>query len=81
MNKKTFVSATLSILSFGAMADSPSFDKFEIGAVDFDSGSEDIDGFELKFSAEINDNLYVAGDYTRLSESGNSFNLTTVDVG
>lgn len=78
---KLLASAVLSILSFGAMADTPSFDNVEIGYSNFDFGDVDIDGFELKFSKEINDSFYAAGDYTKLSENGASLSLTTVGVG
>jgi hypothetical protein len=83
MNKKLLASAILSVLSFGTMADTPSFDKIEVGfsSFDFDLGVGDIDGFELKGSKEINDNFYVAGDYSKLSENGYSYSLTTVGVG
>ncbi|MBV1909747.1 MAG: hypothetical protein KUG78_10535 [Kangiellaceae bacterium] len=82
MKKKIIASAVLSILSFGAMADNPSFDNVEFGYTesDFDGGFE-VDGFELKGSKEISDNFYIAGDFTRLSENGFDFDATTVGIG
>jgi len=84
MNKTIIASAVLSLLSFGAMADNPSFDNVEIGYTEFDfeDGIDiDIDGFEIKGSKELSDNFYLAGDFTRLSENGIDIDLTTFGVG
>ena len=79
MKKTIIASAILSMLSFGALADNPSFDNVEIGYTEFDFDGFDIDGFEVKASKSINDDFYVAGDYTTLSENGFDLKLTTVD--
>jgi hypothetical protein len=81
MKKTILASAVLSLLSFGALADNPSFDMVEVGYTEFDFDDFDIDGFELKASKSINDNFYIAGDYTNLTESGVDLNLTTVGFG
>lgn len=81
MNNKLLASAVLSILSFGAMADTPSFDNVEIGYANFDFDGFDVTGFEIKGSKEISDDFYIAGDYADVSKSGNSLTLTTVGVG
>jgi len=82
MNKKIIVGAVLSVLSFGAMADTPSFDNIEIGytTVDFDFGFEP-DGFELKGSKQISDDFYIAGDYSDVSDLGIDVSITTFGVG
>jgi len=82
MNKKIFAGAILSVLSFGAMADTPSFNYVEIGYAntDFD-GLPDFSGFEIKASKELSDNWYVAGDYSDVSENGFSLQLTTLGFG
>jgi len=82
MNKKLIVGAVLSVLSFGAMADNPSFDNIEIGYVNFDfGGGLDPDGFELKGSKQISDNFYIAGDYADTSINGRDLSVTTFGVG
>jgi hypothetical protein len=81
MNKKLLASAVLSVLSFGAMADTPSFDNIEIGYANFDFDGFDVDGYEIKGSKQISDDFYIAGDYTDISENGNSISLTTVGFG
>jgi len=82
MKNKIFAGAILSVLSFGAMADSPSFNNLEVGYsnVDFD-GLPDFSGFEIKGSKELSDNWYIAGDYTDVSEDGFSLKLTTLGFG
>ena len=82
MSKKLFASAILSVLSFGAMADGPSFNNVEVGYsnVDFD-GIVDLSGFELKSSWELSDNWYLAGDYSDVSEGGFDMNLMSFGVG
>ena len=82
MNKKILASAILSVLSFGALADTPSFDNLEIGFanMDFDGGI-DLDGYEFKGSKMISDNLYIAGDYTDVSKNGFDASLTTFGIG
>jgi len=81
MNKKLLASAVLSILSFGAMADTPSFDNVEIGYANFDFDGFDVDGYEIKGSKQISDDFYIAGDYTDLSENGASISLITIGFG
>ena len=82
MNKKLLASAILSILSFGALAETPSFDNVEIGYSNFDpDGSADLSGYEIKGSKMISDNFYIAGDYTDVSKSGVSIDLTTFGLG
>jgi len=80
--KKILAGAVLSVLSFGAMADTPSFNNIELGYIahDFDGGFEP-DGFELKGSKELSDNFYIAGDYSDVSDQGFSISLTTFGVG
>jgi len=82
MKKKLFAGAILSVLSFGALADTPSFNNIEIGYsnIDFD-GLPDFSGFEIKGSKELSENWYLAGDYTDVSEGGFSLSLTTFGFG
>ena len=82
--KKTLLTGTLlSILSFGAIAETPSFNYVDLGYSnwDFDGANSSIDGFELKVSRQINDMFYIAGDFNRLSNNGASVNLTTLGLG
>ncbi len=82
MNKKLLASAVLSILSFGAMAETPSFDNVEIGYASYDfDGLGTFDGYQLKGSKQISDDFYIAGDYTDVSKSGLDLALLTVGFG
>jgi len=82
MNKKIIVGTVLSVLSFGAMADTPSFNNIELGYISFDvDGGFEPDGFELKGSKELSDNFYIAGDYSDVSDQGLSASLITLGVG
>jgi len=83
MKRAIISSAILSVLSFGAMADTPSFDFVEIGytQLSIDGTSIEPDGFEFRGSSEINDSWYIAGDYSDISDGGASVSLTTAGVG
>jgi predicted porin len=81
MKKTIIASAVLSVISFGAMAENPSFDNVEIGYTEFDFDGADIDGFELKGSKLISDDFYIKGDIASLSESSLDWRLTKVGVG
>jgi opacity protein-like surface antigen len=82
MKKTIIASAVLSLVSFGVMAENPSFDHVEIGFTEFDfDGLNEVDGFEIKASKELSNDFYVAGDWTRLSESGVDLDLLTVGLG
>jgi opacity protein-like surface antigen len=68
MKKLVLSSAILSILSFGALADTPSFNFLEIGYTDsFDS--EVIDGYEVNGSFELNESFFLSASYTKATES------------
>lgn len=81
MKKTIIASAVLSLLSFGAMAENPSFDNVEVGYTNFDMDGIDMDGFELKGSKELSDNFYVKADYSLVTESGVDLSLTKIGVG
>ncbi len=81
MNKK-LIGALISTLSFGAMADTPSFDYIDLGYSNWDTNnSGSINGFEFKGSKQLNEYLYIAGDYNRISESGSSLSIATIGLG
>ncbi len=81
MKKTIIASAVLSVISFGAMAESPSFDNVEVGYTEFDFDGADVDGFELKGSKLIADDFYLKGDIASLSESRLDWRLTKIGVG
>lgn len=81
MKKTIIASAVLSLLSFGAMAENPSFDNVEVGYTNFDLDGLDMDGFELKGSKELSDNFYVKGEYLMVSDSDIDVNHTKIGVG
>jgi len=82
MNRKLIVSAILSVLSLGAVADTPSFDNVEIGYTNWNLDDDfSISGVELKGSAMVTDNFYIAGDFSNLSKNGNGLTFTTIGVG
>jgi opacity protein-like surface antigen len=65
--KKTIISsAILSVLSFGAMAETPSFNYVDFGYVSDFSSDESFDGFEFRGNFEINDNFYVSAGIRQL---------------
>ncbi len=63
MKKTIITSAILSVLSFGVMAETPSFNFAEIGYISNLGGSEDFDGYELKGNFELNDNFYITAGF------------------
>lgn len=81
MKKILLASAVLSLLSFGALAENPSFDNLEAGYTEFDFDGFKVDGFEIKGSRSFSDNLYAAWDYSSVSDNGADLKLTTVGVG
>ncbi|MEP1742194.1 MAG: porin [Kangiellaceae bacterium] len=82
MKKTIIASAVLSVISFGAMAETPSFDYVEFGFTEYDSdGLGKLDGFELTASKELNNNFYVAGDLARVNEGGFDLDTMTIGVG
>ena len=82
MNKKLLASEVLSVLSFGVLADTPTYDYVEAGysSVDFE-GLPALTGFEIKGSHSLSDNFYVAGDHTNVSKNGFDLRLTTIGLG
>jgi outer membrane protein with beta-barrel domain len=68
MNKLALSSLILSLLSFDASAETPSFNYIEIGYTDSLS-SDDFDGYEFKASFELNDSFYLSADYQSESAS------------
>jgi len=82
MNKLLLTVGVLSTLSFGAMAETPSFDNIEVGYLKFDSESlGKSEGFKISGSKLISENFYIAGDYTDTSRRGFSIELTTIGLG
>jgi hypothetical protein len=82
MIKKLLTAAAFTVATFSAVAENPSFSYLDLGYANWDiDNAGDIDGFEIKGSGDINEHFYVAGDYTRLSESGVSIDLTTLGLG
>jgi len=82
MNKKLLASAVMSVLSFGALADTPTYDYIEVGYSSFDfDGVPALTGFEIKGSHSLSDSFYVAGDHASVSKNGFDFSLTTVGLG
>ncbi len=75
MKKLILVGVTLSLASFQAMADTPSFSFVEGGYVSNLGGSFDFDGFEIKGTMEISDNLYMSGSYTKTNIDSPLFDL------
>ncbi len=59
MKKAIISSAILSVISFGAMAETPSFNYVDIGYVSDLNSDQDFDGYDLKGNLELNDNFYV----------------------
>jgi len=85
MNKKILTATLLSCFSLTALADSPTFNYFDIGYVtwraDGSSLSNSPSGLELNFSSAINDNFYIAGDLNYISNNGRSTTLATAGAG
>lgn len=81
--KKLLLSVVIaSVLSTNAMAENPSFNYFDFGYSRWQIGNSIVkpDGFELKASKAINDQFYIAGDYTRISEDAH-VGLATLGLG
>ncbi|TQV89770.1 porin [Aliikangiella coralliicola] len=83
MKKSLLTAAILSTLSFGAMAETPSFNFFEIGKtqLDVDGTSAEPDGYEFKWNYEFNDNVYLNLDYSKVDESNAELKMTNAGVG
>ncbi|PIP80884.1 MAG: hypothetical protein COW84_02850 [Gammaproteobacteria bacterium CG22_combo_CG10-13_8_21_14_all_40_8] len=83
MKKKIILSAILSILPFTAMAETPSFDYFDIGysSWDLDGFSKNLDGYELKLSQELSNNFYAAGSYQDIGTGPLDASLMTLGLG
>lgn len=82
MIKKLLTVAALAVTTFSAVAENPSFNYLDVGYANWDfDNAGNVDGFEIKGSGEINENFYIAGDYTRISESGDDIDLATLGLG
>lgn len=66
MNKKIIVTGILSVLSFGVMAETPSFNNVKIGYTS-ELGGDSIDGFEVQGEFELSEAFYINAEYTDLS--------------
>ena len=75
MKKAILSSAILSVLSFGAMAETPSFNYVDFGYVCDLSSDQSFDGFDLKGNFELNDNLYINAGYRSID-----FDIAGFDV-
>ncbi|MDQ7048624.1 MAG: hypothetical protein Q9M92_03460 [Enterobacterales bacterium] len=85
IKNKLLLAAFVIGLSCNVSAVEPSFDKAEIGYMDysFDSPfsiSEKLTGYEVKLSHSLNDNWYVAGSYTSVSKDVSSFETVDLNV-
>ncbi len=67
MKKTIIASALLSVLSVGAMAETPSFNFVDAGYVSNLGGDFDFDGFEIQGNFELNDNFYINAGYTTIT--------------
>jgi predicted porin len=67
MFKKLLATAILSACAFSSMAASPSFNYVEGGYVTDLNSDLDFDGWEIKGSFELNNDLYMLGSYQRLN--------------
>lgn len=74
MRKIALSGAILSVLSFGALADTPTFNFVEVGYTDsFDS--DGLDGVEVNGSFELNDSFFLNVNYMAAEED----NLIDID--
>jgi len=83
MKKSVLITALLSTLSMGAMAETPSFNYFEIGQteVDFDNVPVDLDGLEFDFNMELSDSYYLSADYAKVDRSGIDLKMKNIGIG
>jgi len=82
MNKKILAGAVLSVLSFEAMADTPSFDYFNFGYTILNlPARDDAAGFELRGSKSIYDNFYITGEFLDVSKADYDRKYSTVGLG
>ena len=82
MNKKIILGALLASISCASLAQNPSFDYVDLGYSNWNPDiSSSLDGFELRGSKSLADNWYMAGDYNRVSKSGNTISLFTAGGG
>jgi hypothetical protein len=77
MNKIAISCAILSIFSFAAQAESPSFNFVEVGYTD-GLDSDSFDGFEVNANFELNESYYLNANYMNSNETdgGAKFDLT-----
>lgn len=82
-NRTIMMASILASLSFGAMAETPSFNFVEVGytELDIDGKSVEPDGVEFDFNYELSDNLYMSADYTKASKSNFDTKITNIGLG
>jgi len=68
MKKTIICGAILSTLSFGAFAETPSFNYVDLGYVSNLGGSNDFDGYDLKGNFEVSDHFYVNAGYRSINQ-------------
>jgi len=83
MKRTLLAAAVLSTLSFGVLAETPSFNFVEIGytQLDIDNTSAEPDGLELDFNFELSENYYLSADITDFDENGYDMSLTNLGFG
>jgi len=83
MKKSMLTAVLLSAFSFGAMAETPSFNFVEIGLTQFDNddSSIEVDGFEFDFNYDFSENYYFSADYTDVEDGQFDSTLTNLGFG
>jgi len=83
MKKSILITALLSTLSMGVVAETPSFNYFEIGQteVDFDGVPFDLDGLEFDFNMALSDSYYLSADYAKVDRSGVDLKMKNIGIG
>ena len=82
MNKTLIASALISTFSFGALAETPSFNNLEIGYTEYDFGSGiELDGFEISVTRELTESIYISADTAQIEDGPFDLGLTTIGIG
>ena len=76
--KRTIIATAIGLFSFNALAASPSWNYVELGYVKADidgAGDFDPDGFGVKGVKLLNENVYLTGTYSRISDDAYGFDI------
>ncbi len=83
--KKKLLLVLLSAFTFNALAETPTFNYFDLGYItwrpDQTSLVNSLSGLNIKFSKEINESVYFAGDLEYVSKNSIDITLITAGVG